>query len=112
MAAQTQPWAWRLDGSVAACIEYAFFCTFSSPGFSNIPCRFISARSSNSLFVIRLYGGVTRITELSRFGVASAALTGNKEAANSSNMTYTFFDSPRHYPNRSGCRNGVLHRLS
>jgi hypothetical protein len=55
---------------------------------------------------------VTRITELSSFGAASASVIGTKEAANSSNMTYTFFDSPRHYPNRSGCRSGVLHRLS
>jgi len=46
------------------------------------------------------------------FGSANALVRGNKEAANSSNMTYTLLDSPRHYPNRSGWRNGVLYRLS
>lgn len=72
---------------------------------SSAPCK--------SLFVIRLCRRVTRITWSSRFGSASASVMDNKEAANSSNMTYTLFDSSRHFPKmRSGWRNGILHRLS
>ena len=53
------------------------------------------------------------VTQILIFGAANAPITSTKEAANSSNMTYTLFDSSRHFPKmRSGWRNGILHRLS
>ena len=98
-------------GSVAACTEYALFCTSDFPAvpFLFAPSTFCSR--TKSLLVIRLYSGVLRIASLDRFGAASASVKGNKEAANSS-MTYTLFDSPRYHPNRSARRNESLHRLS
>ena len=68
--------------------------------------------TNNPQIISHLQNGGMTITVTSTFGAASASILHNKEAANSSNMTYTLFDSPRHYPNRSGCRNGVLYRLS
>jgi hypothetical protein len=50
---------------------------------------------------------VTEITVIPSFGAANASFLFNKEAAHSSNMTFNLFDSPRHFPNRSGWRNGV-----
>jgi hypothetical protein len=50
---------------------------------------------------------VTEITAFTGFGAANASFLFNKEAAHSSNMTFNLFDSPRHFPNRSGWRNGV-----
>jgi len=97
--------------SVAACTEYALFCTSDFPV---IACRFVPSEfrsPTKSLLVIYLDCCVRGITRRSRFGAASASIKGNKEAANSS-MTYTLFDSPRYHPNRSGWRNGNLHRLS
>jgi len=63
------------------------------------------------LFCFYLCGPSRATTRTARFGAANASVMGNKEAANSSNMTFTFIDSPRHYPNRSGRRDGV-HCLS
>jgi hypothetical protein len=54
---------------------------------------------------------VTEITAISRFGAANASSLCNKEAAHSSTMTFNLFESPRHFLNRSGWRNGV-YRLS
>jgi hypothetical protein len=65
---------------------------------------------TKSLIIKDLSRLVTRITRVSNFGAASASLLVTKEAANSSTMTFTL--STRHFPNRSGWRNGALHRLS
>ena len=65
-----------------------------------------------ALLFICLSGLVIRITRVWRFGAASASMLGNKEAAYSSNMTFTLFDTPRHYPNRSDWRNGAFYCLS
>jgi hypothetical protein len=80
---------------------------------SDIPSLRRSApqTSTKSLLVIRLCGSAGTIAGLGGFGAASASLHCNKEAANSSNMTFSLFDSSRHYPSRSGCRND-FHRLS
>ena len=46
------------------------------------------------------------------FGCGSAFIRSNKEAANSSTMTFTLF-ATRHFPKcRSARRNGYLHRLA
>jgi hypothetical protein len=68
--------------------------------------------SLNSFAFIRLYRAVIGITNLESFGAANASILSNKEAANSSNMTFTLFETPRHYPNRSGWRNGAFYCLS
>ena len=88
------------------CIVLHFqFCTVfqSLPG----PNDFVRTKP---LTFIHLSLDVIPITRVSHFGAASASFHGNKEAANSSTMTFTL--SPRHFPNRSGWRNGVLYRLS
>jgi hypothetical protein len=54
---------------------------------------------------------VIAITGNFRFGAANASSHSNKEAAHSSNMTFNLFESPRHFPDCSGWRNGV-YRLS
>jgi hypothetical protein len=59
-----------------------------------------------------LRNGVIQITADLAFGAASASPDCNKEAAHSSNMTFTHFASACHFPNRSGWQNGILHRLS
>ncbi len=96
---------------VAACTQYALFCTSDFPAISFLFAPYKFRSPPKSLLVIYLGCRVRRITGLSGFGAASASVRGNKEAANSS-MTYTLFDSPRYHPNRSGWRNGNLHRLS
>jgi hypothetical protein len=87
-------------------LHFAFF------GDTRSALPFRRHSPTKSLRVIYLSLEVIRTTQLSSFGAASASVRGNKEAANSSNMTFTRIDSPRHYPNRSGRRNGTLHRLS
>jgi hypothetical protein len=66
----------------------------------------------NSFTFIRLSRAVIGITNVQSFGAANASMLSNKEAAYSSNMTFTLFDTPRHYPNRSGWRNGAFYCLS
>src|ERR1039457_279802 len=96
MAGQNPPWAWCLcdfgSGVHGICIvlHFPFFPQFHT-------ClRTTRCLPTKSLILLQLWCHVTGITELSSFGAASASVLGNKEAANSSNMTFTLFDSPRH----------------
>jgi hypothetical protein len=90
------------------CIVLHF--AFSAISWPALPCRGSSA--TKSLLVIYLSCRAIGILLVPSFGAANASVIGNKEAANSSNMTFTFIDTPHHYPNRFGRRNGTLHRLS
>jgi hypothetical protein len=112
MAGHNPPWAWcfrrfgiHLHG-MCIVLQFLFFPD------SRVGQSFQRRPATKSLLVIYLSRGAIKLTRLSSFGAASASVRGNKEAANSSNMTFTRIDSPRHYPNRSGRRNGPLHRLS
>ena len=69
--------------------------------------------SAKLLIVIPLYQAVTAITEIPTLVRQMLLPSVRKEAAHSSNMTFTLFDSPRHFPKcRPGRRNGILHSLS
>ena len=82
-------------------------------GFRQLLGRGQCTNPTKSLSIICLCCDVIRVTGILIFGAANASLNATKEAAYSSNMTYTLFESARHIPKcRSGWRNGNLHRLS
>jgi hypothetical protein len=95
---------------VAKCIEYALFCTSPNGAGFRVAVATHGYVQTKSLIVNYLWLDAIGITQASNFGAASAPFHGNKEAANSSTMTLAL--STRHFPNRSGWRNGAFDRLS
>jgi hypothetical protein len=106
MAAHQQPWAcflrfgFEFVHRVCIVLHFALPSNFHGSSCPNLPVL------TKSLMFMDLSFPVIWTTGTSNFGAANASTQGNKEAANSSNMTFTLFDSPRHFPNRSGWRNG------